>query len=151
MSESSTSDKRLDHVAIAVPNLEEALKFYKDSLSLDLLEIEVVEEQGVRVAKLCVGNTHIELLEPLSADTPVGKFIAKNGPGLHHICIGVGDIKVDLGKLKEQGTKLINEEPKIGAGGAQIAFVHPKATGGVLLELSQPQKTATQSAKDGGH
>ena len=134
----SNQDGRLDHVAIAVSNLEEALIFYKESLGLTLLEIEVVEEQGVRVAKLDTGNTHIELLEPLGPDTPVGKFIAQKGAGLHHICIGVTSIGERLQCLKDKNTKLINEEPKIGAGGAQIAFVHPKATGGVLLELSQP-------------
>jgi len=129
---------RLDHVAIAVTNLEETLKFYEESLGLTRLDIEVVEEQGVRVAKLEVGNTHIELLEPLSPDSPVGKFLAQRGPGLHHICIGVDDIKGRLDCLKEKGTRLIDQEPKIGAGGAKIAFVHPKSTGGVLLELSQP-------------
>lgn len=139
---------RLDHVAIAVNNLEESLKFYRDSLGLDMLDIEVVEEQGVRVAKLNVGNTHIELLEPLGADTPVGKFIAKNGPGLHHICLGVESIEPRLAHLKSEGVKLINEEPKIGAGGAKVAFVHPKATGGVLLELSQP---CAGGAKDEDH
>ena len=131
------SERRLDHIAIAVPDLEEALKFYENSLGLTLLEIEVVEEQGVRVAKLDTGNTHIELLEPLSPDTPVGKFLAQRGPGLHHICMGVGNIGERLDCLKENGIKLINEQPKIGAGGAKIAFVHPKSTGGVLLELSQ--------------
>jgi methylmalonyl-CoA epimerase len=130
---------RLDHVAIAVANLEESLKFYEDSLGLTRLEIEVVEEQGVRVAKLEVGNTHIELLEPLSPETPVGKFLAQRGPGLHHICIGVDDINERLSCLKDKATKLIDQEPRIGAGGAKIAFVHPKATGGVLLELSQPK------------
>jgi methylmalonyl-CoA epimerase len=135
----SASGTRLDHVAIAVANLEESLKFYEDSLGLTRLEIEVVEEQGVRVAKLEVGNTHIELLEPLSPDTPVGKFLAQRGPGLHHICIGVDDINERLSCLKEKATKLIDQAPRIGAGGAKIAFVHPKATGGVLLELSQPQ------------
>jgi len=135
----SQPETRLDHVAIAVHNLEETLKFYEDSLGLTRLDIEVVEEQGVRVAKLEVGNTHIELLEPLSVDSPVGKFLATRGPGLHHICIGVSDINQRLACLKEQGTKLINEEAKIGAGGAKIAFVHPKSTGGVLLELSQPK------------
>jgi len=133
----TTAGTRLDHVAIAVNSLEETLKFYETSLGLTRLDIEVVEEQGVRVAKLEVGNTHIELLEPLSPDTPVGKFLTQRGPGLHHICIGVEDINERLACLKATGTKLINEEPKIGAGGAQIAFVHPKSTGGVLVELSQ--------------
>jgi len=139
MTDANTTDTRLDHVAIAVHNLEETLKFYEESLGLTRLDIEVVEEQGVRVAKLEVGNTHIELLEPLSVDSPVGKFLASRGPGLHHICIGVSDISSRLACLKDKGTKLINEEAKIGAGGAKIAFVHPKSTGGVLLELSQPQ------------
>ena len=91
----------------------------------------------MRVAKLELANTHIELLEPLSAESPVGKFIASKGPGLHHVCLQVDDIKSDLSKLKQKEVKLIDQEPKIGAGGAQIAFVHPKATGGVLMELSQ--------------
>ena len=127
----------IDHVAIAVPNLEAALTFWADALGLPTLDIEIVEQQGVRVAKLELANTHIELLEPLSAESPVGKFIASKGPGLHHVCLQVDDIKSDLSKLKQKEVKLIDQEPKIGAGGAQIAFVHPKATGGVLMELSQ--------------
>lgn len=129
---------RLDHIAVAVPSLEEALNFYQDNLGLPLIEIEVVEEQGVRVAKLDLGNTHLELLEPLSPDTPVGKFLANKGPGLHHMCIGVSAIEDKLCIMKDRGTRLIDEKPKIGAGGAHIAFVHPKSTGGVLLELSEP-------------
>lgn len=136
--------KRLDHIAVAVPNLEEAVQFYEDALGLKLIGIETVEEQGVRVAKLDVGNTHIELLEPLSPDTPVGKFLAARGAGLHHICLGVVDIAQDLDKLKGKRVRLIDSEPKIGTEGAQIAFVHPKATGGVLVELSQPQKPHVQ-------
>ncbi len=129
---------RLDHVAIAVASLEESLKFYKEQFGLTCLSIEVVAEQGVRVAKLDAGNTHIELLEPLSPDSPVGKFINQRGPGIHHICVGVCDLKKELEMLKGSGARLIDEQPKIGAGGAQIAFVHPKSTGGVLIELSQP-------------
>lgn len=131
--------KRLDHIAVAVPNLEEAVQFYESALGLRLICIETVAEQGVRVAKLDVGNTHIELLEPLSPDTPVGKFLASRGAGLHHICLGVENIGEDLEKLKEKSVRLIDNEAKIGAEGAKIAFVHPKATGGVLMELSQPQ------------
>jgi len=137
-SANSQSSVRLDHIAIAVNSLEESLPFY-EALGLTRLDIEVVEEQGVRVAKLDIGNTHIELLQPLSPDTAVGKFIAQKGPGLHHICFGVADIEENLCQLKSRGTKMINETAKIGAGGAKIAFVHPKATGGVLLELSQPE------------
>src|SRR5690242_1794510 len=128
---------RVDHIAIAVKSLDESLKFYKDQFGLDVIDIEVVEEQGVRVAKLDVGNTHIELLEPLSDETPVGKFITQRGPGLHHICLGVNNIECELKKLKESSTRLIDETPRIGAGGARIAFVHPKATNGVLMELSE--------------
>ncbi|HEY9871758.1 MAG TPA: methylmalonyl-CoA epimerase [Candidatus Obscuribacterales bacterium] len=129
---------RLDHVAVAVGNLEEALKFYREQLGLPVLDVEVVEEQGVRVAKLDLGNTHLELLEPLSPDTPVGKFLAQRGPGIHHICIAVQDIAAELDRLKGGGARLIDEQPKTGAGGARIGFVHPRSTGGVLIELSQP-------------
>jgi methylmalonyl-CoA/ethylmalonyl-CoA epimerase len=132
------SETRLDHIAIAVRSLDEALLFYKDQFGLECIEIEDVAEQGVRVAKLNLGNTHLELLEPLSPDTPVGKFLQSRGPGLHHICIGVDNIISRLDCLKSAGTKLIDEQPKLGASGARIAFVHPKSTGGVLLELSQP-------------
>lgn len=129
---------RMDHVAIAVFNLEDSLKFYQEQFGLDCITIEVVAEQGVRVAKLDVGNTHIELLEPLSPDSPVGKFLSQRGPGIHHICIGVSDICTELANLKSSGARLIDETPKVGAEGAHIAFVHPKSTGGVLLELSEP-------------
>lgn len=130
--------KQVDHIAVAVLNLEEALEFYKNKLGLSCICIETVEEQGVRVAKLDAGNTHIELLEPLNADSPVAKFIAQRGPGLHHICLAVEAIEDELCQLKQAQVRLIDQEAKIGAGGAKIAFVHPKATGGVLMELSQP-------------
>lgn len=133
--------KRIDHIAVAVPNLEEAMKFYVEALGLKLICTEIVQEQGVRVAKLDAGNTHIELLEPLSPDTPVGKFLSSRGAGLHHICFQVGDINGEIQTLKDSQTRLIDESPRIGAGGAQIAFVHPKSTGGVLMELSQPNNT----------
>ena len=132
--------KRIDHIAIAVESLDAALPFYQEALGLECFTVETVSEQGVRVAKLNAGNTHIELLEPLSPDTPVGKFIAKRGQGLHHICFGVDDIDSELTQLKSKKTKMIDESPKIGAGGARIAFVHPAATGGVLMELSEPQE-----------
>lgn len=121
-----------------MPSLEEALGFYQHKLGLRCLGIETVEEQGVRVAKLDAGNTHIELLEPLGPDTPVGKFLATKGPGLHHICMAVADIESELCTLKDAQVKLIDQNYRIGAGGAKIAFVHPKASGGVLMELSEP-------------
>lgn len=129
--------KRLDHIAVAVTNLEEALAFWRDVLGMPLLGIETVEEQGVRVAKLDTGNTHIELLEPLGPDTPVGRFLAQKGQGLHHLCFAVADIESELSGLQSKQIKLIDAKPRIGAGGAKIAFVHPKATGGVLTELSE--------------
>jgi methylmalonyl-CoA/ethylmalonyl-CoA epimerase len=129
---------RLDHIAVAVANLEESLRFYQQQFGLACIGVEIVEEQGVRVAKLDLGNTHLELLEPLAEETPVGKFLAQRGPGIHHICIGVKDVCAELEALKGHGARLIDEKPKIGAGGAQIAFLHPKSTGGVLIELSQP-------------
>ncbi len=135
----NTLAKRLDHIAIAVRSLAEAMPFYVDQLGLTVDSIEEVADQGVRVAKLNIGDTHIELLEPLTPETPVGKFLSARGPGLHHICLGVEDVNTDLATLKSNGTRLIDDIPKIGAGGAQIAFVHPKATGGVLVELSQPK------------
>lgn len=131
--------KRIDHIAVAVESLETALRFYEQALGLPCLGIETVEEQGVRVAKLDAGNTHIELLEPISPETPVGRFIAKRGQGLHHICFAVDEINSELDKLKSGQVRLIDEHPKIGAGGAKIAFVHPQSTGGVLMELSQPK------------
>lgn len=129
---------RLDHIAVAVTSLDDSLRFYKEQFGLSCIDVEIVEEQGVRVAKLDLGNTHLELLEPLAEETPVGKFISQRGPGIHHICIGVKDICAELETLKGHGARLIDERPKIGAGGAQIAFLHPKSTGGVLIELSQP-------------
>jgi methylmalonyl-CoA/ethylmalonyl-CoA epimerase len=139
---------RLDHVAVAVTNLEESLAFYKEQFGLDLIDIEVVEEQGVRVAKLNLGNTHLELLEPLSPETPVGKFITQRGSGLHHICLGVENIQAEIDNLKSHGTRLIDQAPRIGAGNCQIAFVHPKATGGVLMELSQPPVASDKVSSD---
>lgn len=135
---------RLDHIAVAVNNLDESLRFYKEVLGLECITVETVEEQGVKVAKLELGSTHIELLEPLGPDTPVGKYLAKRGPGLHHICVYIDNIEKELDKLKNAGVKLIDDKPKIGADGAFIAFVHPQATGGVLLELSQPLKSGTK-------
>src|SRR5579883_738708 len=104
------SRARLDHIAIAVANLEEAMRFYLDALGLTLDSTEVVEEQGVRLAKLVLGDTRIELLEPLLPETPVGRFLAQRGPGLHHVCLGVDDIQGRLAELKSRGVKLIDTE-----------------------------------------
>jgi methylmalonyl-CoA/ethylmalonyl-CoA epimerase len=134
--------KKVDHVAIAVPNLQEAIELYKNLLGKEPEHIEEVEDQKVRAAFFAVGDTNLELLVPTSADSPISKFLEeKNGRGgLHHLCIEVSDLEKHLEQLKAKGVKLIDEKPKIGAHGKKIAFVHPKATNGVLLELSEPTK-----------
>ncbi len=129
--------KKLDHIAIAVASIEQGLSFYANQLGLVVDGIETVEEQGVRVAKLKIGDTHIELLEPLDANTPVGRFLQGRGPGLHHLCFAVGDIEATLGSLKASGVQLIDQTPKLGASGAKIAFIHPRSSNGVLIELSE--------------
>ncbi|ASJ04957.1 MULTISPECIES: methylmalonyl-CoA epimerase [Thermococcus] len=128
--------KKIDHVGIAVKNLEEAIKVW-EGLGLKVEEIEEVPDQKVRTAIIHVGESRIELLEPTAEDSPIAKFIAKRGEGIHHIALGVDNIEEHLEKLKEAGYRLIDEEPRIGAGGARIAFVHPKAVTGVLLELCE--------------
>jgi methylmalonyl-CoA epimerase len=129
--------KNIDHIGIAVSNLQESLSFWETSLGIELHGIEEVAEQNVRTAFLPVGGTEIELLEPTSADSSVARFIEKRGEGLHHIAIRVDDIEAALAELKAKGIQLIDETPRNGAGGARIAFVHRKATHGVLLELCE--------------
>ncbi len=126
---------KLEHIGIATPRLDEALKFWRDALGLEVSETEVVEEQGVRVAMLPVGEPRVELLEPTGPESPVAKFLEKRGPGIHHIAVRVTDIRAALARLKGQGARLIDETPRVGAGGCLVAFVHPSAAGGVLLEL----------------
>ena len=130
---------KIDHIGIAIKGIDEALAVWRDGLGLDVEHTEEVAEQGVRVTMLPVGESHIELLEPLTEDSPVGKFIEKRGPGIHHIAVRVPDIKVALAQLKEKGTRLIDETPRIGARGCLVAFVHPSSANGVLLELVQHQ------------
>jgi methylmalonyl-CoA epimerase len=129
--------KNIDHIGIAVSNLQESLSFWETSLGIELHGIEEVAEQNVRTAFLPVGGTEIELLEATSADSSVARFIEKRGEGLHHIAIRVDDIEAALAELKAKGIQLIDETPRNGAGGTRIAFVHPKATHGVLLELCE--------------
>ncbi|MEO7632835.1 MAG: methylmalonyl-CoA epimerase [Blastocatellia bacterium] len=132
-----SSENTIQHLGVAVASIDDALAFWRDGLGLELKEIEVVEDQGVRVAMLPIGDSRIELLEATGAETPVGKFIAKRGAGIHHLCVEVDDINAKLAELKEQGVRLIDEQPRTGAGGALVAFVHPSSTGGVLIELTQ--------------
>lgn len=128
---------KIQHLGVAVGSIDEALAFWRDGLGLELKEIEVVEDQGVRVAMLPIGESRIELLEATGEDTPVGRFVAKRGAGMHHLCVEVEDISAKLSELKARGVRLIDELPRIGAGGALVAFVHPASTGGVLIELTQ--------------
>ncbi len=128
--------KRVDHVGIAVKNLDESVKFY-ESLGFKATGYEVVAEQKVKVACLPCGDSEIELLESTEPDGPIARFIEKNGPGIQHIAIRVDDIDKALEGLKAKEVRLIDQVPRYGAGNARIAFVHPKATGGVLLELTQ--------------
>ena len=128
--------KRVDHVGIAVENLDESVKFY-ESLGFKASGYEVVAEQKVKVAFLPCGDSELELLESTEPDGPIARFIEKNGPGIQHIAIRVDDIDKALEELKAKEVRLIDQVPRYGAGNERIAFVHPKATGGVLLELTQ--------------
>lgn len=130
---------KVDHIGIATHQIDEALGLWRDVLGLEVTSTEDLGEQGVRVAMLSIGESHIELLEPLSPATPVGKFLRKRGPGIHHVAIRVTDIRASLVHLKEQGIRLIDENPRLGAGGCLVAFVHPSSANGVLIELVQPE------------
>src|SRR5499426_3233914 len=135
----SSKKVKIDHLGIAVSSIDDAVNFWRDGLGLLLKEIEVVEDQGVRVAILPVGESRIELLEATGEETPIGKFIARRGPGIHHLSLEVSDLQAMLGELKNRGVRLIDQEPRVGAGGALIAFIHPSSTGGVLIELAQKE------------
>ncbi|MBZ5604838.1 MAG: methylmalonyl-CoA epimerase [Acidobacteriia bacterium] len=126
----------IDHLGIAVKSLDQALKFYRDQLGLNVSLRETVEHEKVNVAMLPLGEPRIELLEPTTQDSVIGKFIEKRGEGLHHVAIRVPDLVASVEKLKSSGARLLNE-PRQGAGGHLYVFVHPSSTGGVLLELIQ--------------
>lgn len=128
---------KVDHIGIAVSNLEESLKFYEGVLGLKSAGTETVEEQKVTVAFLPIGDTEVELLESTSEDGPIAKFIEKNGQGVQHIAFRVDDIEAAIAEMKDKGIRMIDEKPRYGAGGAKIAFCHPKSTNGVLIELCQ--------------
>lgn len=131
---------KIDHIGFATHQLEAATAVWRDALGLEPDSTEEISAQGVRVALLPIGETHIELLEPLTQDSPVGRFLGKRGPGIHHIAIKVDDIWAALLNLKEKGARLIDETPRLGARGCLVAFIHPSSTNGVLLELVQQQK-----------
>lgn len=126
----------IDHLGIAVKSLAQARQFYQ-RMGLEIVGEEVVEHEGVRLAMVPLGESRIELLEALAADTPIGRFLAKRGEGLHHVAIRVDDLAGTVEKLKSEGTRFISDEIKVGAGGHLYCFVHPSSTGGVLLELCE--------------
>jgi len=129
--------QKINHIGIAVQSLEASIPFYRDSLTMPFQGIEEVAEQKVKVAMLQVGESKIELLEPTSPDSPIAKFLEKNGPGIHHIAYEVADIEAAIAQLVASGARMIDEQPRNGAHGTRIAFVHPKSSGGVLTELCQ--------------
>ncbi len=129
---------RIDHIGVAVEDLDAALELYADLLKMPVVHRETVTEQGVDAILLDVGENHVELLAPLGPDTPVGRFLARKGPGLHHVAYQVADIEGTLAALKDAGTRLIDETPRVGIRNSRVAFVHPASTGGVLTEIVQP-------------
>jgi len=126
---------KIDHIGIATNGIEEVVSTYRDVLGLSVSETEEVASQKVRVAMLPIGESRIEFLEATSDDSPISKFLAKRRPGVHHVAFNVADIRGALADLKSKGTRLIDEEPRLGAGGCLVAFIHPSSTGGVLIEL----------------
>jgi methylmalonyl-CoA epimerase len=129
---------RIDHIGVAVQDVEESLALYRDAFAMEVAHREIVEDQGVEAVLLDVGENHVELLAPLGEDTPVGKFLAKRGPGLHHVAYQVPDIAATLAALDRAGQPLIDKAPRVGIRGALVAFLEPKGTGRVLTELVQP-------------
>lgn len=134
--------KKVDHIGIAVHSIDEALPYYIETLGLPLLKVEEVQSEQVKVAFLDAGNLKLELLEPLSESSAIHGFLEKKGPGMHHIAFGVESIQARLNDLKDNGVRLIQEQPKVGAGGALVAFIHPKSSHGVLYELCEKQLEA---------
>jgi methylmalonyl-CoA epimerase len=131
---------RVDHVGVAVEDLDDALALYEGSFAMRVVHREVVDQQGVEAVLLDVGESHVELLRPLAGDTPVGKFLAARGPGLHHVAYQVDDIESALGALKARGLRRIDETPRVGIRDSRVAFIHPKSSGGVLTEIVQPRE-----------
>jgi methylmalonyl-CoA/ethylmalonyl-CoA epimerase len=126
---------RIDHIGVAVEDLDAALALYADTLKMPVVHRETVTEQGVEAILLDVGENHVELLAPLGPETPVGKFLANRGPGMHHVAYEVDDLRGELDRLASAGAELIDSEPRAGLFGLEVAFIHPHATGGVLAEL----------------
>jgi methylmalonyl-CoA epimerase len=134
---------RIDHIGVAVSDLDAAIALHEQTYGMPLVHRETVEAQGVEAALLDVGESHVELLRPLSDDSPVGRFLAKRGPGLHHVAYGVPDVDAALAALRDQGIRLIDAEPRAGIRGSRVAFLHPAASGGVLTEIVQAAEHQT--------
>jgi len=130
---------KIDHIGVAVEELQSSLSFYRDALGLEFKGQERVEDQGVEVAMLDLGESKLELLEPLSDESPIARHLAKRGEGIHHLAIKVEDIEAKMAEMEDAGVEFIGEEPTPGAGGKKIIFAHPKSTSGVLLELCEEQ------------
>lgn len=129
---------RIDHVGIAVPDLDEAIRFYADAFGVQVVHEEVNEEQGVREAMLAVGDSHIQLLAPLRPDSPIGRFLDRQGPGIQQVAYTVDDIEVAADRLRAAGVRMLYDVPKAGTAGSRVNFAHPKDCGGVLVELVEP-------------
>lgn len=129
---------RIDHIGVAVEDVDSAIALYQDSFGMKLAHRETVESQGVEAVLLDVGDGHVELLAPLGPDTPVGKYMAKNGAGLHHVAYAVEDIDATLEQIAAAGLRLIDSEPRVGIRDSRVAFLHPRSTGGVLTEIVEP-------------
>jgi methylmalonyl-CoA/ethylmalonyl-CoA epimerase len=129
---------RIDHIGVAVEDLDSAIALYGERFEMDLAHRETVEEQGVEAVLLDVGEGHVELLRPLGPDTAVGKFLERKGPGLHHVAYAVGDIDAALERIRGAGLQLIDEKPRVGIRGSRVAFLHPRSTDGVLTEIVEP-------------
>jgi methylmalonyl-CoA/ethylmalonyl-CoA epimerase len=132
---------RIDHIGVATDDLDGALALYEGTFSMPLVHRETVESLGVEAAMLDVGDGHVELLQPLGPETPVGKYLDKRGPGLHHVAYAVDDIDATLGKLKDSGVEMIDSEARQGIRNSRVAFLHPRATGGVLTEIVEPAES----------
>jgi methylmalonyl-CoA epimerase len=129
---------RIDHIGVAVSDLDAAIALHETTYGMQVVHREIVEEQGVEAVLLDVGENHVELLRPLAEDTPVGRFLAKKGPGLHHVAYQVTDIEAVLASLRAKGVRLIDETPRTGIRSSRVAFLHPAASGSVLTEIVQP-------------
>jgi methylmalonyl-CoA epimerase len=131
---------RVDHIGVAVEDLDAAIALHQETYGMAVAHREVVEEQGVEAVLLDVGENHVELLRPLDGETPVGRFLAKRGPGLHHVAYRVADVQATLDTLRDRGLRLIDQAPRTGIRGSRVAFLHPESSGGVLTEIVQPSE-----------